>query len=163
MPLVLRSVQHAASWAGRNKTSRTQQASPSAQSDGGKPRTHSKPLLVPRRRLELRSAGCGSPPKARVLFTTHSMIEKRCERSGSFGGVAAFHYQGEPRAVRICDEAILPGQPLTISRDDLALLFAPLRGRYTALADAIEDLFTKLKTTESGTVTTTILPPSCLR
>ena len=101
---------------------------------------------------ELNGLGCGSPPKARVLFTTHSMIEKRCERSGSFGAVAAFHYQGEPRAVRIWDEAILPGQPLTISRDALALLLAPLRGRYPALADQIEDLFTKLKTTKSGTV-----------
>ena len=101
---------------------------------------------------ELNGLGCGSPPKARVLFTTHSMIEKRCERTRSFERVAAFHYQGEPRSIRIWDEAILPGQPLTISRDCLALLLAPLRGRYTALADDIEDLFTKLKTTNSGTV-----------
>ena len=101
---------------------------------------------------ELNGLGCGSPPKARVLFTTHSMIERRCERSGSFERVAAFHYKGEPRAVRIWDEAILPGQPLTISRDALALLLAPLRGRYPALVGDIEDLFTKLKTTKSGTV-----------
>ena len=80
------------------------------------------------------------------------MIERRCERTRSFERVAAFHYQGEPRSIRIWDEAILPGQPLTISRDCLALLLAPLRGRYTALADDIEDLFTKLKTTRSGTV-----------
>ena len=101
---------------------------------------------------ELNGLGCGSPPKARVLFTTHSMIEKRCERTGSFERVAAFHYQGEPRAVRIWDEAILPGQPLTISRDALALLLAPLRGRYPALVGDIENLFTSLKTTKSGTV-----------
>ena len=34
----------------------------------------------------LNRLGCGSPSKARVLFTTHGMIEKRCEKSGSFSG-----------------------------------------------------------------------------
>src|SRR6476646_4109057 len=66
---------------------------------------------------ELNALGCGTVSRARVLFTTHSMIEKRCEKNGSFNSIAAFHYRGEPRSVRIWDEAILPGQPLTISRD----------------------------------------------
>jgi hypothetical protein len=101
---------------------------------------------------ELNKLGGVSPSKARVLFTTHAMIEKRCEKAGSFTEVAAFHYQGKPRAVRIWDEAILPGQPLTISRDTLALLLAPLLSRFPAFADAIEQLFTALKTMESGTV-----------
>jgi hypothetical protein len=101
---------------------------------------------------ELNRLGGVSPSNARVLFTTHAMIEKRCEKSGSFTEVAALHYRDKPRAVRIWDEAILPGQPLTIFRDNLASLLLPLRGRFPALVDAIEDLFTKLKKTESGIV-----------
>ena len=101
---------------------------------------------------ELNAVGCGLPAEARVLFTTHSMIEKRCAKSGSFAKASAFLYRGKSRAVRIWDEAILPGQPLTISRDALASLLSPLRGRYPALAGDIEALFTTLKTTEDSTV-----------
>ena len=99
---------------------------------------------------QLNALGCGSPDEARVLFTTHAMIERRCE-GRRFAKVAAFHFQGEPRAVRIWDEAILPGQTLTISRDALGSLFAPLRGRHPGLTDAIEELFTGLKDVEDGT------------
>lgn len=102
---------------------------------------------------ELNALGCGSPHRARVVFTTHSMVERRCE-SRPFAEVAAFHYRGHPRAVRIWDEAILPGQTLTVSRDALGYLFKPLRGCHPALADALEDLFTKLRTMEDGALFT---------
>jgi hypothetical protein len=84
-----------------------------------------------------------------VLFTTHAMIERRCERRG-FAKASAFHFQGQPRAVRIWDEAILPGETLTISRDTLGFLFAPLRGPHPALTGAIEGLFAELKDVEEG-------------
>jgi hypothetical protein len=98
---------------------------------------------------QLNAIGCGAPDQARVLFTTHAMIEKRCE-GRPFTKVESFHFHGKPRAVRIWDEAILPGQALTISRDNLGYLFAPLRGRYPALIGDVEDLFAGLKDTESG-------------
>jgi hypothetical protein len=97
---------------------------------------------------ELNALGCGSPREARVLFTTHAMIEKRCD-GRRFADVGAFHYQGRPRAVRIWDEAILPGQTLTLRRDDRGL-FAPLRGHHPALTDAIETLFSDLKRADDG-------------
>ena len=100
---------------------------------------------------ELNALGCGRPARARVLFTTHSMVEKRCE-GRRFSEVAALHYRGSPREVRIWDEAILPGQTLTISRDTLASLLKPLRGHYPALTEAIDDLVTKLKTEQDGTL-----------
>jgi hypothetical protein len=100
---------------------------------------------------ELNALGCGSPREARVLFTTHAMIEKRCS-GRRFAAVADFHYHGKPRTVRIWDEAILPGQTLTLRRDDLAGLLAPLRGRHPALAEAIEDLFSDLKSADDGAV-----------
>jgi hypothetical protein len=99
----------------------------------------------------LNALGCGTVEQARVLFTTHSMVESRCAGK-RFARVADFHYQGRPRAVRIWDEAILPGKPLTISRDDLASLLRPLRGRYPAFASDLETLFTSLKATKDGHV-----------
>ena len=92
---------------------------------------------------ELNALGCANPAKARVLFTTHSMVERRCEGK-DFRSTSAFHYRGRPREVRIWDEAILPGRPLTISRDDLGFLFKPLRSRQPELANDIEDLFREL-------------------
>jgi hypothetical protein len=91
------------------------------------------------------------PSRARVLFTTHSMIEHRCE-GRPFPSVSAFHYQGRPRAVRIWDEAIMPGRALTIGRDDLGFLFKPLRGTNPELAGAVERLFNDLRDVEDGTL-----------
>ncbi|KAA5602833.1 hypothetical protein [Blastochloris sulfoviridis] len=99
----------------------------------------------------LNALGCGDANHARVLFTTHSMIEHRCEGRW-FPEVSAFHYRGHVRAVRIWDEAILPGQALTIGRDDLAFLFKPLRGTHPELAGDVETLFTKLGEMEDGTI-----------
>ena len=98
---------------------------------------------------QLNAIGCGEPDQARVLFTTHAMIEKRCE-GRQFTKLKCFQYQDEPRAVRIWDEAILPGQTLTVSRDSLGHLFDPLRGRYPALINDVEELFTGLKNVENG-------------
>ena len=104
---------------------------------------------------ELNALGCRTPQLARILFTTHSMIEKRCQ-GRNFADVAALHYRGEPRQVRVWDEAILPGQTLTLSRDDLGLLLKPLRPRHPALAADIEGLFMRLGNVETGT--TMLLP-----
>jgi hypothetical protein len=99
----------------------------------------------------LNSLGRSTADEARVLFTTHAMVEKRSQ-GRPFASVAAFHYEGCPRAVRIWDEAILPGKPQTVSRDMIAGLFGPLRGHKPELADALEDLFTTLRTAEDGSL-----------
>ncbi len=85
-----------------------------------------------------------SPKKARVLLTTHSMVEKRTA-GRRFADVAAFHYRGVPRTVRVWDEAMLPGLPLTVPRDTLAGLLKPMRGHHPALTDALEALFAGLR------------------
>lgn len=82
--------------------------------------------------------------KAQVLFTTQQMVESRCDHK-SFSDVGVFHFSGCPRQVRIWDEAILPGQTLTISRDQIGHLFSVLRRPHCKLAEAIEDIFNKLK------------------
>lgn len=77
--------------------------------------------------------------EARVLFTTHAMIESRC-RGRSFEEAEVFHYRGEARAVRIWDEAMLPSNAISINTDQLAALREPLRVAHTALAQMVEKL-----------------------
>lgn len=89
------------------------------------------------------------PTQARVLITTQQMIEKRCD-GRRFHEASAFHYKGQPRQVRIWDEAFLPGQEVSLSTDDLASLLGPLRNHCSDLADGIENLRTQLKGTPSG-------------
>ncbi|HWM46184.1 MAG TPA: hypothetical protein VNR11_04640 [Xanthobacteraceae bacterium] len=101
---------------------------------------------------DLNKLGCGDPSSARILFTTHRMVEQRC-RGGSFQCVSAFHYRGRPRAVRIWDEAILPGQTLTVERYALALLLKPLSCR-PALASDVERLFELVGQAKDGDVLT---------
>lgn len=100
---------------------------------------------------ERNALGCDEPSRARVLFTTHSMIESRCE-GRPFPLVSDFHYRGLPRAVRIWDEAILPGRALTIGRDDLGFLFKPLRGMHPELTGEVEALFNDLRDVADGTL-----------
>ena len=87
----------------------------------------------------LNKLGCGVPAQARVLFTTHSMVESRCD-GHAFAGVEAFHYFGRPREVRVWDEAILPGRAMIITRDDVSSLLKPLRRPYPSLAAALDSM-----------------------
>lgn len=86
---------------------------------------------------------------ARILFTTHSMVESRC-RGLSFAEASEFHYRGQPRTVRIWDEAILPGREVTLSRDDIFSILKPLRVSHPQLADALETLNARIRETEDG-------------
>ena len=81
--------------------------------------------------------------EARVLFTTHAMVVSRC-RDRRFSDADVLHYQGEVRAVRIWDEAMLPGDLVSLSTDQLAALRDPLRASHPALVEIIEGLERKL-------------------
>jgi hypothetical protein len=100
---------------------------------------------------DMNSMGRPDANEARVLFTTHRMVEVRC-RNGSFERAAAFHYRNKPRAVRIWDEAILPGQTLTVERYALALLLKPLQNHRPELAADVERLFDAVGRAQSGEV-----------
>jgi len=99
----------------------------------------------------LNSLGCGVPEDARILFTTHAMVERRCS-GGSFREAKSLWFQGQPRQVKIWDEAILPGQPVTLGRDSLASLFQILRPRYPELTKALEGFFQELGDTKDKAV-----------
>lgn len=76
---------------------------------------------------------------ARILFTTHSMIKSRCRGRG-FGDAEVFHYQGQVRDVRIWDEAMLPGEVVSIDTDQLAALRDPLRTPKPELVEMVQGL-----------------------
>jgi hypothetical protein len=77
--------------------------------------------------------------RARILFTTHAMLQRRSD-GRPFADVSAFHYHGQPRRVRIYDEAILPGRTLTASRDGILSLIPPMRRPHPLLAAALDKL-----------------------
>jgi hypothetical protein len=85
------------------------------------------------------------PSEARVLFTTHAMVVSRC-RGCRFGDAGVFQYRGEVRAVRLWDEAMLPGEVVSISTDQLAYLRDPLRLSHPSLAKLVEELEHELET-----------------
>lgn len=99
----------------------------------------------------LNALGAAPVDAAQVLITTQQRIERQLN-CGSFAGAAGFHYRGRPRAIRIWDESYLPGQTVTLNRDDVAFLFKPLRFSFPGLTDALERLFTSLRDVEDGTV-----------
>jgi hypothetical protein len=100
--------------------------------------------------VELNSLGCGNPSQARVLITTHAMVESRCN-GRAFADMPEFHYRGCPRTVRIWDEAILPGRTLTFSRDDIASLLKPMRRLNAQLGNSLDALCMALLTAENNT------------
>lgn len=64
--------------------------------------------------------------RAQVLITTQQRVE--LELNGScYKDAKAFYYLGRPRAVRLWDEAFLPGQPIAFNADDIGFLFRPIR------------------------------------
>jgi hypothetical protein len=99
----------------------------------------------------LNALGKAPAGQAQVLITTQQRIEKRVS-DGSFNAADEFFYLGAPRSVRIWDESYLPGQTVTLNRDDVAFLFKPLRSTFPKLTDAIEDLFSKLREIKDRTV-----------
>lgn len=100
---------------------------------------------------ELNNSGCRDHTHGRILFTTQQMVEKRCYEQ-LFADTEEFNYRGQVRQVRIWDESILPGQTITLNRDDLGFLFKPLRGVHPELTDTIETIFMELRDVDDGEV-----------
>jgi hypothetical protein len=98
---------------------------------------------------EANSLGSADAANAQVLITTQQRVERHT-RGRSFDTATEFHYRGQSRRCRVWDETWLPGTAISLNRDDLAALFKPLRARFPALTDSIEDLFAKLRTVGDG-------------
>jgi hypothetical protein len=95
---------------------------------------------------------------APILFTTQQMIERR-SRGKVFSAASEFHYQDEPRTLRIWDESLIPGNPQSLSLDQLGLLASPLRYRHGRFVEAVEELQDTLRQAKPGEI---IEVPECL-
>jgi hypothetical protein len=103
------------------------------------------------RTIHLNALGRGADKgNARILFMTHAQVMLRTRYTRSFEAVAALHYQGRPRDVRVWDESILPAQPLTVSRRLIGSLAFYLGRLARGLADDLEDLSPILRAKEHG-------------
>lgn len=81
--------------------------------------------------------------EAAIMFTTQQMIERRT-RGKTFAEIAEFHYQEQPRSLRIWDESLIPAEPLTIRADELACLPASMRRLNPAFVSRLQLFLTKL-------------------
>lgn len=69
--------------------------------------------------LNSKGVGKDNIESALVLFTTKQQIIRRTLNKASFNGVSVFHYLGNPRPVRIWDETMIVGRPLTVNASDI--------------------------------------------
>ena len=88
---------------------------------------------------------------ALILFTTQQMIESRT-RNRPFSAASDFHFHEEPRTLRIWDESLVPGEPVSLSLDQLGQLATPLRHRHRAFVEAVEGLQETLRGAGAGQV-----------
>lgn len=88
--------------------------------------------------------------KARVLFTTQQMLEARAKRYGSFAAIAEFWFGGEPRQVRIWDEACLPARPLTVDVSLIEGMTNEIKNQSGKLHKTLKDLIRAIDDTADG-------------
>ncbi|AHB50447.1 hypothetical protein W911_16885 [Hyphomicrobium nitrativorans NL23] len=93
-------------------------------------------------RLKKEGIRLGNPDhnEARVLFTTQQMVDSRLHNVDVFRVLDEFFYRHEPRAVRIWDESMLPGEALTLNLDRIGKLLEMVRKVDGRLADRLLDL-----------------------
>jgi hypothetical protein len=77
---------------------------------------------------------------APILITTHAMVLRRL-RGRSWSEASEFFFKGAPRAIRVWDEAMLPGLPITLTVPDLQGILSRterLPGFYRALDEVVD-------------------------
>jgi hypothetical protein len=98
---------------------------------------------------KLNALGTAEENAAHVVITTQQMMERRlAERTFSTAGL--FPFQGKPRAVRIWDEAFLPGQPITLAADSIAFVLQRLAALSPDLRRDVGAIFKEVDALPSG-------------
>ena len=99
-------------------------------------------LVAAGRKEGRRGLGSSHINQAPILLTTHSMIEKRLI-GRTWAEAEEFHYLRKPRELRVWDESILPGLPITIPKRKLYLLMGlgiephPLRNEVEGFTETV--------------------------
>ena len=85
----------------------------------------------------------GRGANARILVSTQDMLWSRTKYR-RLSQVSEFFWKGEPRTVRIWDEAIIRAKAQTVTRDNLSSLIKPARRTYRSLGVKLDKMFTEL-------------------
>lgn len=97
----------------------------------------------------LNDRGLQDRSQAQILFTTHEKLF-RWTQVHPFAAQACFHYQGNPRTLRIWDESLLPARPVTLRLDAARGLLEPLRPACRPTASLLDALFAEVSGKASG-------------
>lgn len=97
----------------------------------------------------LNALGKAEADEARVVITTQQMVERRLAQR-TFTEAGLFTYRGEPRAVRVWDEAFLPGQPITLATDNLAFILRRLTALSSDLRADVLAIFNEVEKLPTG-------------
>lgn len=87
---------------------------------------------------------------ARVLITTHEQVRRLSKRHDNFADFDTFHFRGQPRQVRIWDEAYAPRSVIHVTSDDISALVSALRSSCPHVAAKLDDLRERLLSTTPG-------------
>ena len=93
--------------------------------------------------------GGADAQNGQILITTQNRLG-RLTQNRPFASATAFHYQGEPRSVRVWDESLLPGTPVVVFADAVMGLASNLRWASTALVEALYAFGSMLATLTTG-------------
>ncbi len=98
----------------------------------------------------INALGSDDIDSARILFVTQQMVSSRLSDGKPFGSLDRFHFCGQPRQVRIWDEAMLPAEELTLTVDALARLPSLVRQLSSPLADRMHALCEEVRSLKDG-------------
>lgn len=102
-------------------------------------------------RLNALGMGINKYDSAKVLFTTHAMIEAKTERN-RFEKARGFYYQGKRRSLCIWDERANRACNIHLTCDDLFKLVGEVRPYYPEWAGVVEAFTETCKKKSDGTV-----------
>jgi len=97
------------------------------------------------RKLNALGVGFESVSVAPVLFTTKQQIIRKAMKGESFESIDLFHYTGKPRSVRIWDESMIIGRPITVTVSQITELYRTIDESDLILGQMIWDLAVQLK------------------
>lgn len=90
---------------------------------------------------------------APVLFTTQQMLRSRTKGS-TFSRATNFHFHGQPRALRLWDEEILPSDGVVFRLDDLRAFASHLRSRFPEFVVNVDAFASIVDASEPGAILT---------
>ncbi|NVJ64412.1 MAG: DEAD/DEAH box helicase family protein, partial [Flavobacteriaceae bacterium] len=101
-------------------------------------------LCVKTSKDELNAKSEVTASEAQVLITTHEQVRRLSSSQLHFKDVRGLHFRGQPREVRIWDEAFDPRKVKSVTSDDIKVLVSLLRSACPTLASRLEEFNERL-------------------